>query len=168
MVNGKQKGAGFEREICKLLSLWVSGGKQVDLFWRSAMSGGRATVQHAKGVMVRQAGDICAVAPEGQAFCDSWYIECKHVKRLALDQFLVKRTGPLANFWAKLGKESVRHNRQAMLIARQNGWPTLVFVKPLRLPADCLSLLECPTFEITGLDELLCTNYKQWAAEWPS
>jgi len=41
---GKAKGASFERDICRRLSLWVSAGKQEDVFWRSAMSGGRSTV----------------------------------------------------------------------------------------------------------------------------
>ena len=42
---GKEKGSSFERLVCKRMSMWLSKGERDDLFWRSAMSGGRATVQ---------------------------------------------------------------------------------------------------------------------------
>src|SRR4051794_4734956 len=103
---GKGKGSSYERYVCKVLSLWITNGEREDVFWRSAMSGGRATVQHRRGVSVRQSGDICAVAPEGHVLTDTLYIECKHVKKLGLDSFLIKGTGPLANFWDKAQKEA--------------------------------------------------------------
>jgi len=123
---GKAKGASFERQVCKELSLWITDGKRTDCFWRSAMSGGRATVASKKGVDVRQAGDITAVAPEGTELTDKWFIECKHVKTLVLDSFLVKGTGLLAKFWKKCCKEAERHGRLPIIIARQNKWPTLI------------------------------------------
>jgi hypothetical protein len=126
MKNSKAKGASFERAICKQLSLWLTQGKREDVLWRSAMSGGRATVAHRKGKDVRQCGDICAVGPEGHEFCQRYFLELKHVKRLALDQFLVKGTGPLANFWRVAKREAAKHKRQPILIARQNGWPIIV------------------------------------------
>ena len=46
---GKAKGSSFERLICKELSLWITGGEHQDVFWRSAMSGGRSTVAMKKG-----------------------------------------------------------------------------------------------------------------------
>lgn len=124
---GKKKGASFEREVCKALSLWITRGKRHDCFWRSAMSGGRATI--AKGREVRQCGDITAVAPEGYQFARRWFVECKHVSHLALDSYIVKGTGPLRKFWAKALKEARRHDRDPMLIARQNGWPDIVITR---------------------------------------
>ena len=59
------------------------------------MSGGRATVAKGK---VRQAGDITAVAPEGHAFVDTFFIECKSYKNLSLD-CLIKGKGDLIDFW---------------------------------------------------------------------
>lgn len=123
---GKSKGSAFERQVCKDLSLWLSNGKRTDVLWRSAMSGGRATVSHGK---VRQCGDICAVAPEGHKFCDLWFVECKFVKRLALDQFIMKGTGPLMSFWRKATQQADKHRKSAMLIARQNGWPTIIITR---------------------------------------
>src|ERR1043166_5512869 len=126
MVNGKAKGSGFEREVCKALSKWVSKGKRQDIFWRSAMSGGRATVQHAKGISIRQAGDICAVAPEGHVLTDRWFLECKHVKNLAIQSFLLYGTGALANFWKVAQQQARQHRKSPMIIARQNHLPIIV------------------------------------------
>lgn len=62
----KGKGSAFEREVCKTLSLWWSGGVDDSLFWRTAMSGGRATVRAKKGKMTRaHCGDITAVDDAG-------------------------------------------------------------------------------------------------------
>lgn len=125
----KQKGSSFERAICKDLSLWVTAGAQPDVFWRSAMSGGRATVAHRKGGLVRQAGDICAVEEEGIEFCRQWYCECKHVKYLGLESFFIKQTGDLHKFWKKAVEEAAKYKRDVMLIALQNRWPVLVITK---------------------------------------
>ena len=121
---GKAKGSAFEREICKALSLWVTHGEKDDCFWRSAISGGRATVARKKGKVVRQDGDITAVSPEGHSLTDRFFIECKHVKKLGLDQFLVKRTGLLAEFWKKAREQS--GTKWPIIIAKQNQWPILV------------------------------------------
>lgn len=126
MVNSKRKGSQFERDVCKSLSLWVSGGKDVDLFWRSAMSGGRATVQRKKGVAVRQGGDICSVAPEGHVFTDRFYCECKSYKQLQIDRFIILGTGKLAAFWKETKKQAALHDKEPLLIAKQNGFPILV------------------------------------------
>lgn len=126
---GKAKGAGFERDVCKRLSLWVSGGTKEDCFWRSAMSGGRATVGARKGKdLARQAGDITAVAPEGHSLTDRYYVECKHVRNLQIDRFIVTGTGNLAKFWATAQKEADRYGRVPMIIARQNMLPTILLV----------------------------------------
>lgn len=126
-VNGKQKGSSFEREVCKQLSLWVTHGKNVDVFWRSAMSGGRATV---KAGLVRQAGDITAVAPEGHILTDHLYFECKHLKEITFDS-LIKRSGALLPIWYKTIAEAEKYNRYPVLIFRQNHWP-VVFCAGLR------------------------------------
>lgn len=120
-MNGKQKGSQFERDICKSLSLWVTGGKSIDVFWRSAMSGGRATVKQG---LVRQAGDITSVAPEGHALTNPFYLECKHLKKITLDSFLTGR-GELINIWQKTVLEAVKYDRIPVLIFRQNRWPTV-------------------------------------------
>ena len=118
-MNGKSKGSEFERNICKQLSLWVSKGACIDLYWRSAMSGGRATVK--KG-LVRQAGDITAVAPEGHVLTNAFYLELKHLKDISLDNLLTGK-GALINIWHKTVLEAAKYDRIPVLIFRQNRWP---------------------------------------------
>ncbi len=64
--------------MSRKLSLWWSGGKWDDLFWRASQSGGRATVRGRKGARTfGQAGDIAATHPDGQALLSKVTIELK-------------------------------------------------------------------------------------------
>lgn len=121
------KGAAFERSICKALSLWVSKGTEEDLFWRSAMSGGRATVSKRKGKLLRaHAGDIVATSAGGHALTDFLYIECKHYADLALKSFVLDRGGKMAAFWTTTCNEAHEHGKVPLLIAKENNTPTQV------------------------------------------
>jgi hypothetical protein len=125
----KAKGSNYERLICNRLSQWVSGGVSSDLFWRSAMSGGRATVSAKRGELLRrQAGDITATAPEGHSLTDRFFIECKNYRELEVDRFLLFGKGVLAEFWEAAVVDAHRHDRSAILIARQDRWPSLVIM----------------------------------------
>ena len=127
----KQKGSSFERLICKQLSLWITRGKKEDCFWRSAMSGGRATVAAARGKdLRRQAGDICAISPEGHALTDRWYIECKNVRDAGLAAFLVHDRGPLSKYWRTTCEQAERYQKSPLLIMRQFRFPTLAVMPP--------------------------------------
>lgn len=158
-MNGKAKGSAFERVICKKLSLWVTDGERQDVFWRSAMSGGRATVANRlqNGIMVRQAGDICAVGPEGHAFVTAWYVECKAYRTLNIDCFVLKGTGNLARFWKVTCREAHKYGRSPMLIARQNMMPVIVVSqhKHLRDWAEPAAECESMDCDITLFDSLV-------------
>lgn len=121
---GKSKGSQFERDVCVALSKWITNGERIDCLWRSAMSGGRATVSRGK---VRQAGDITAVSPEGHALTDIFYIECKAYKDINLD-CLVKGKGALLDFWMIASKEALSYQKQPMLIFKRNHWPVIVML----------------------------------------
>lgn len=121
---GKGKGSSFERWVCVQLSRAVTKGKRKDVFWRSAMSGGRATVSNRKRIDVRQAGDVCAVAFEGNYLVDHFYFECKFYRDVKLDRFIVEKRGPLAKFWRVAKAEAGKHKRTPILIVKQN------FLKP--------------------------------------
>jgi len=75
--NLSQKGPNFERSFCKSLSLWVSEGKDENIFWRSVGSGGRATRKQ----LSVHLGDV-ACFPEkvtvGQWFLDLFVVELKN------------------------------------------------------------------------------------------
>jgi hypothetical protein len=123
---GKAKGASFERDICRQLSLWVSAGQQEDVFWRSAMSGGRSTVAHAKGKrMAAQAGDISCIHHIGSKLTDRFLLECKNYKDLNIAG-LITGKGNLIDFWNQTFHEAKRYDKLPFLIAKQNRMPTLI------------------------------------------
>lgn len=165
----KQKGAAFERKTCLELSHWVSCGARRDLFWRSAMSGGRATIAfRTEGAAHQQAGDISSVASLGHSLTDLFFIECKFYKRLQVDQMCVSGKGLLASFWLKTVADARDHDRSPMLIARQNNYPTLMLTQPRALKGVVSNLqlipyvyvkqsvIEC---EIRRLDTVLAQMY---------
>ena len=129
---GKSKGGSFEREICQKLSKWVSYGERDDIFWRSAMSGGRATVGMKKGIKrTSQAGDITAIDPLGNKLTDKFVIECKFYKNIHIESMMFgkPKVGTILEFWTKLYKDSVKLNKDMMLVIKQNGWPVLLGVR---------------------------------------
>lgn len=117
---GKQKGSQFERDICKQLSLWISSDQREDIFWRSAMSGGRATISSSKGKsLIAQVGDISCIDPIGSKFAESFYCECKFYANL--DYLgLLKDTGKLLEFWLDTKTKSEDCGKNPLLIAKQN------------------------------------------------
>lgn len=156
---GKQKGSAFEREICVALSLWMSHGKRRDLLWRSAMSGGCATIHKRAGRDIRQAGDICAVAPEAHILTDHFFIECKHVKKLDIASFILNDRGELAKFWKQARKQARDHMRQPLLIAKENGRDPLVICRPRGLRMYCNDSPRTLDPEIRFLSALLKTPF---------
>lgn len=77
-MSKSSKGGAFEREMCVRLSKWWTGGARDDIFWRSATSGGRATIRARMGKSTfGQHGDIQAVDPIGQPLTKLCTIEMK-------------------------------------------------------------------------------------------
>ena len=125
--NNSGKGSAFERRICNSLSLWVSDFSRKDIFWRSAMSGGRTTVHKKKGVILRaQAGDINAVHEMGFFLTNLFMMECKHYKDLGWLAALYGKNKVVVEFWLKLQSESNEFEKSPMLIAKQNNKADLV------------------------------------------
>jgi len=128
---GKGKGAAFERHVCHRLSYWLSGGRRTDLLWRSAMSGGRATVQLAQGkVNLSQSGDLSAISEGAYAFCEKNFIECKHYKDLQLGRSILLGRGGLAAFWRITRREAAKYGKAPVMVAKQNLYPAIVVVDP--------------------------------------
>jgi hypothetical protein len=126
---GKGKGSSFERKLCKALSLWITDGARDDCLWRSAISGGRATVARGKGKLIaHQAGDVAAVHAEGHVLTDNFFIEAKHYRKLGTAAFLTSRPSLLGRFWDHAVNEAKLYQRVPMLIAKENNVPTLVLV----------------------------------------
>ncbi len=126
---GKIKGGEFERNICKKLSLWISEGKRDDLFWRSAMSGGRATVGFKKGIKRNtQIGDISSIDPLGNKLTDKFVLECKFYKNIHLQSMLfgIPKNNSIYEFWITLNKQAKKVDKHPILIIKQNGMPALM------------------------------------------
>lgn len=72
------KGGSFERLIATKLSLWWTEGKHDDTIWRSAMSGGRATVRGRKGKRTAgHSGDLCSTTAESADLFRAFAFELK-------------------------------------------------------------------------------------------
>lgn len=128
MVNSNEKGARFERMTCVALSLWVSGQTRDDLFWRSAMSGGRATLASRQGRRMRRAqcGDIVSLDEWGRPFLDRYFLECKFYEDLRLNATFWAQDGLLPALWDKPLKEALAHDKTPLTIAKQNRKPEIM------------------------------------------
>ena len=137
-MNPQSKGSQFEREIAVKLSLWVSHGQRRDIFWRTAMSGGRATVHRKKGSLYRQSGDICSVDLDGHSLTDVFYFELKHYKTLELPSFFGRGKGTLAKFWERAVDEAKFYRMKPVMIVKQNRFPVLWICQRSQLPKSWL------------------------------
>lgn len=128
---GKSKGSGWERNVCRELSLWISEGERDDIFWRSAMSGGRATIGLREGIDRKsQHGDISAIAAAGEKLLEHFILECKFYKDFEIFKGMVKDNGLLFSFWDHLKQYCRAVRKQPLLIGRQNLMPPFVLITP--------------------------------------
>lgn len=121
----KTKGANFERKVCQILSLWASDYKREDVFWRSAMSGGRASLKSRKKrgkEFVAQAGDISAIHPIGAPLLELFIIEAKCWADLQLHRWFWLYYGSDATYelWGKTYEMADDTDRQPCVIAKQD------------------------------------------------
>jgi hypothetical protein len=72
------KGGGFEREVCYILSKWITNGKMDDALGRSDGSGSRFTARKKSGKdTANMAGDITFTHKAGMSLIKVWSLECK-------------------------------------------------------------------------------------------
>ena len=122
------KGTPFEREICKLLSLWWSGGTRDDIFWRTDNSGGRAKFRKRRQNKdtYGQSGDIQAVDPIGQPLLDAFTCELKRgYSKYTITDMLDKRPRMAIQQWEKHVRQAHTDSKNAgskywMLISRRD------------------------------------------------
>jgi len=125
------KGGGFEREMCRYLSLWWTGGERDDVFWRNRT---RAT---SKSPDARhQLGDIVAVDPVGAPLVSVYNIELKtgysktkkgkRVKNIPWDVLdIIDGKGGLESkvliqFWKQASTDADISGRRPMLIFKRD------------------------------------------------
>lgn len=139
------KGAAFEREFSKQLSLWWSDGGSKDVFWRTPMSGGKATVDQRS----THAGDIRAVLPEGEGFTELFNVELKCGYPNADFQRILDGAGEKHEFLSFI-EQAKRDNQLAgskywMLVIKRDRKKPLVV-----LDMACWSLI-CPLLLFEGV-----------------
>jgi len=123
--HSKSKGGSFEREFCRDLSAWWSGGERDDLFWRTSTSGGRATVRAKQNKETYgMAGDVAATHPDASPFTEVLVVELKKgYNRDTVTQLLeVTETSVLKQYeeWIwKLHHEMLQHNRKGWLLVHK-------------------------------------------------
>jgi hypothetical protein len=149
---GHEKGSRFERDVCKRLSLWLSKGERDDLFWRSALSGGRATLrlrQDLARIQINkaQSGDLTAISREAYDFAEALFIECKHYRDLGFARGFICQTGIIWGFWQKACNEAERHGKMPVLIARQNRYPIVVITRSTQAVFQCRPMIVLPEWQ---------------------
>jgi hypothetical protein len=114
------KGADFEREICRELSLWFSKGKSDDWFWRASQSGGRATVRFRQGKTTHgHHGDIAATHPLGHALIELITFELKVGYDSALPGDFLDKVG-YPELW-----DFVKQAKRAQKAAKTRWWAVI-------------------------------------------
>ena len=99
---GKQKGSGYEGEICHLLSTWWTNGSRDDVFWKTGGSGNRAFGRAKKGLSTAgQHGDVAAVDSVGEALIDFATISIKrgYSRNTILDLFDCNQRNIKSQIW---------------------------------------------------------------------
>jgi hypothetical protein len=125
---GGPKGAEFERSVCKRLSLWLTAGKRDDLLWRTALSGGRATIQLRKGFTNKaQLGDVCAIDALGEELLLRHVIvEAKFHKKVDLVLGFLRERGKLAKWWRGEVTKAKGTGREPLMIVLENRVPAIL------------------------------------------
>jgi hypothetical protein len=123
------KGPQWERSSCQRLSLWVTNMLREDVFWRTSISGGRATFRSRRvdtnqavrsRLLDNQQGDITAIHPDGQVLLDLFIIECKFWRDMEFAHLVFGKRGMFLPEWLKLQNSCNRHDRAMLFLAKQN------------------------------------------------
>lgn len=129
----KGKGGGFEREMCRRISLWVTNNIRDDIFWRTPGSGAMATTRmKSKKKTAGAVGDMAAKDLFGKPYTDNTIWEFKrgyggvgrkrpssdNVEFLnVLDNPRKQKTEPIfKQWWIKLSNEKIAFDKRFAFI----------------------------------------------------
>lgn len=149
---GKAKGSDFEREMCKRLSLWWTGGDSDQVFWRNSGFLARGP----KGCVEHQFGDMHAIDERGQLLVKQVNVEFKFYKDLRILDIIDKPDKmhvTLLDHWRQCVDDAEKSGREPMLVAKRN------FAEPFVVCLHDLAhrLVEYgDLIEFYGADNYLC------------
>lgn len=151
MANGKAKGSGFERDLARRLSLWINGAEKPYVFWRTAGSGGLATIMAENADM---SGDLMAIRDEGRFLTNIFSIEakCGYQDAEAFKHLKVNKSTEIEDFWKQCCRDAERSHKYPLLIFKKKGYPTIIgFSKTIGDMFPWSSKLGAPTLKSVAL-----------------
>lgn len=120
-MSGRQKGAGAEREVAKLLEGWWASLEPGVRFVRVPLSGGWGTP--ALRPDFQASGDLATTARRFP-----WTVEVKRREGWSLKEFLAGRRSPVWGWWAQAERQAGECGKEPMLWFRANRQPWRVLV----------------------------------------
>lgn len=115
------KGSAFERELSRILTVWVSGQENPVLFWRVPASGGCLT----RNINIGEAfsGDIRSLHPDADWVTQIFSIEAKNgYPAASFDKHLKdNKTDDIKSFWSQASRDAKIVNKIPLLIYRKKG-----------------------------------------------
>lgn len=115
-AKSNSKGSAFERLVCRRLTELVTGSPTPEIFWRSATSGAKATVDRAAGRESNMGGDIVAIDPKGQPFLNKFSVECKDRASFGKMDSLIQGKGELLAWWRQCAEDAKASRRYPLMI----------------------------------------------------
>ena len=134
MPRKTEKGQQWERDVSKLLSLWVSAGARSDIFWRTRASGALNTNRRKQGggSIRSQVGDIGlldAYSPEGRKFLDHFAVECKFTKPKNMWPGESEGWNTVRGWWDKIRLEAGQAGVRPLLVFKSNQRPPIALLQ---------------------------------------
>jgi len=125
VANGKAKGSSFERDMARRLSLWINGSEKPYVFWRTAGSGGLATIMAENADM---GGDLMAIRDEGRFMTNLFSIELKtgYQDAEAFKHLKPNKSTEIEDFWKQCCRDAERSHKYPCLIFKRKGYPTII------------------------------------------
>lgn len=150
---GKSKGSAYERDFCKRLSLWFTGGKNAKAFWRSPSSGAMATQSAGKDCVKFTQGDVIGCSPEAVELMENVTIELKRGYKYDFIDLVAKNfvNSCLMKFYTQLNEEMHSGSSEfGFLVLKQDRKSEVVV-----MPEDTFAALY-------GNGILMCRAYAQF------
>ncbi len=172
------KGSSFERRVCRRLSEWWDPSADDVLFWRTAGSGGRATVRRKTGrkTNTAHAGDIAALGENGAELTRliAWELKCGY-QSATIHQLLDRPKSAAVQHYEEWIGQAVASARAAnapyWAVVHDRSRRETVMLAPVMLfeVLDCFPSLRNPVFRLalddrwTGRTEplrLVCCHFE--------